>query len=225
MIHILLEGYRADAPWLYETLKRYLLPTHRVAVIAFSFRDSRVRGIEDWNKTYGKGGSVYGGIVKGLRAYGIRKEQITFVNYFTDTRESATEKIASADILYFPGGLPDKTMERLREFGLEEVLCRHDGIVMGYSAGALVQLSEYHLSPDHDYPEFRYEKGLPYLHSFYVEVHYQGTEAQDAAIQRVLRERSEPVYAISLMQGAILVENETVTRLGDVKRFTKENEE
>ena len=57
-----------------------------------------------------------------------------------------------------------------------DVLLAHDGIAMGYSAGALVQLAEYHLSPDTDYPRFTYQKGIPYLHGFYLEVHYEGTE-------------------------------------------------
>ena len=63
---------------------------------------------------------------------------------------------------------------------------------MGYSAGALVQLAEYHLSPDTDYPRFTYQKGIPYLHGFYLEVHYEGTEEQNASIERVLAERGKP---------------------------------
>ena len=47
---------------------------------------------------------------------------------------------------------------------------------MGYSAGALVQLAEYHLSPDTDYPRFTYQKGILYVYLFYLEVHYEGTE-------------------------------------------------
>ena len=49
----------------------------------------------------------------------------------------------------------------------------HDGVMMGYSAGAVIQLAEYHLSPDDVYPEFEYYEGLPCLNDFYMEVHYQ----------------------------------------------------
>jgi len=219
VVNVLLEGYDIGAPWLRGELEKYIKPSHRVAVVAFSFRESRVRSLADWNALYGRdGGKFYGGIVGGFAAYGIPEENVVFINYFTDTGDSAKEKIKEADIVYFLGGLPDKMMERIKAFDLYDVLMDHSGIVMGYSAGALVQLAEYHLSPDEDYPEFRYCEGLPYLRGFYLEVHYEGNEAQDAAIRRVLEERRMPVYATACMSGAILVDNGTVKLLGDVKK-------
>lgn len=98
---------------------------------------------------------------------------------------------------------------------------KHDGIVIGYSAGAVIQLAEYHLSPDDDYPEFKYYEGLPYLGNFYLEIHYKGTATQNNAIQRVLDERRRTVYATSLMAGAILVDNGNIKPLGDVKKYNK----
>ena len=98
-------------------------------------------------------------------------------------------------------------------------LMRHDRIVMGYSAGAVIQLSEYHLSPDEDYPEFRYYNGLPYLNDFYLEVHYEGTDIQNAAIQRVIAERGKHVYATALGAGAIIAENGTIKLIGNVQTY------
>ena len=54
MINILLEGYNIDAPWLYNELKKYIQPNHSVAVVAFSFRDNRVKSLSDWNALYDK---------------------------------------------------------------------------------------------------------------------------------------------------------------------------
>ena len=48
MINILLEGFDIDAPWLYGELKNYIKPNHSVAVVAFSFRDNRVKSLSDW---------------------------------------------------------------------------------------------------------------------------------------------------------------------------------
>ncbi len=218
MINILLEGYDIDAPWLYDELKNYIRPSHRVAVVAFSFRDNRVRSLADWELLYSKdNGRFYGGIVDGFSAYGISEENVSFINYFTDTKESAKEKIENADILYFLGGLPDRMMDRIKEFDLQDVLMKHKGIVMGYSAGAVIQLAEYHLSPDDDYPEFKYYEGLPYLNDFYLEVHYEGKDTQKAAIQKVLEERKKPVYATAIMKGAILVDNGIIKLLGYVE--------
>ncbi|MBQ8551345.1 MAG: Type 1 glutamine amidotransferase-like domain-containing protein [Clostridia bacterium] len=220
MVNILLEGYDIQAPWLYDELKNYIKPTHKISVVAFSFRDSRVKSLLDWNVLYGEdNGRFYAGIVGGFTAYGVSKDNISFINYFTDTKESARQKIENADIIYFLGGLPDRMMERIKEFDLVDVLLKHNGIIMGYSAGAVIQLSEYHLSPDEDYPEFKYYKGLTYLNDFYLEVHYEGTEAQKASIQKVISERGKTVYATTLMSGAIIVDEGDIKLLGDVKMF------
>lgn len=220
MINILLEGYDIDAPWLYEELKNYIKPNHSVAVVAFSFRDNRVRSMSDWDALYSKeNGKYYDGIVGGFTSYGISEGNVSFINYFTDTKETAAQKIKAADIIYFPGGLPDRMLDRIKEFDLYDILLRHEGIIMGYSAGAVIQLAEYHLSPDDDYSEFKYYEGIPYLNNFYMEVHYEGTKVQDESIQRVLDERGKTVYATSLKAGAILVNNGKVKLFGDVKVF------
>jgi len=220
MINILLEGYKINAPWLFEELKKYIKPSHKVAVVAFSFRDLHVRSVLDWNELYGREkGKLYGGIVDGFKSYGIVEDNIYFVNYFSDSKESAARALKDSDIIYFTGGLPDKTLERINEFGLYDIISGHKGIIMGYSAGAVLQLSEYHLSPDHDYPEFDFYKGLSLIDDFYLEVHYTGSQIQNESIQRVLSERKKTVYATSLMSGAIIVDNGEVKLVGDVKTF------
>ncbi|MBR5701807.1 MAG: Type 1 glutamine amidotransferase-like domain-containing protein [Oscillospiraceae bacterium] len=220
MVNILLEGYDIDAPWLYGELNPHIRPSDRVAVVAFSFRDTRVKTAEDWDRLYSKeSGMYYGGITGGFAAYGIPESQISFLDYFRDTKEAAAEKVENADILYFLGGLPDRMLDRIEEFALTEPLLWHRGVVMGYSAGAVIQLAEYHLSPDEDYPEFAYYRGLPYLKDFYLEVHYEGTEVQNASIRRVLAERGKPVYATALRAGALIAEDGRVKPLGKVKVF------
>lgn len=220
MINILLEGYDINADYLYDKLKNYIKPEHKVAVVAFSFRDDRVKSMSDWKNLYGKeSGMYYNGIISGFTAYGISENHISFINYFNDTKESAEQKIKQADIVYFLGGLPDRMMDRIKEFDLVDVLKKRNGIIMGYSAGAVLQLSEYHLSPDKDYPQFNYYEGLSYLDDFYLEVHYEGTEVQNDSIQRVLKERGKKVYATVLREGAILVDNGKIKLLGDVRTF------
>lgn len=80
MINILLEGFDIDAPWLYDELKNYIKPNLSVTVVAFSFRDNRVKSLSDWNALYRKEtGRYYGGIVGGFNAYGIPEDQITLL--------------------------------------------------------------------------------------------------------------------------------------------------
>lgn len=222
MINILLEGYDINADWLYDDLKKYILPNDSVAVVAFSFRDNEVKNSAEWNSLYSKEkGKYYNGIVNSFTAYGIEEKNITFLNYYKDTKESAKLKIDNADIVCFTGGRPDRMMDRIKEFDLADVLRNFNGLVMGYSAGAVIQLSEYHLSPDKDYKEFKYYDGLGYLDDFYLEVHYENKKVQNKAIQRVLSERGKTVYATAFMSGAVIVDNGNIKLLGDVKTFNK----
>ena len=219
MINILLEGYDIRAKWIYRELKNYIKPSYRVTVLAFSFRENNIKNLLDWNAFYGAESSFYRSICRNFAVYGIKPTQISFVNYFQDTGESARNKIENADIIYFPSGLPDRMMERIDEFGLRDSLVEHKGIIMGYSAGALIQLAEYHLSPDHDYPTFRYCKGLGFLKDFYLEIHYEGTEVQKESIRKILAEREKDIYATALMKGAILADGKNVRLIGNVHIF------
>lgn len=219
MVNILLERYMVDAEWLYDDLKEYIKPNHTVLVVAFSFRDNRVKSAEDWDMLYGEtNGCFYRGIVDSFKSYGVKEENIEFLNYFTDTKQSAKTKAEAADILYFLGGLPDRMYGRLEEFELIDVLKKHKGTAMGYSAGAVIQLEEYHLSPDDDYSVFSYNRGIPYLNSFYVEVHYENTDIQNTSIRKVLKEKKKTVYA-TREKGAIIVDNGKIKLIGDVETF------
>ena len=221
MIHILHNRYDIDADWIKSALSDYIKPDMRVCIAAFSFRSERVKNASDWEALYAPGGKYYEGITGSFAAFGIGRGQIDVLDYFADTKEAAQTKVKRADILYFPGGLPDKMYDRLREFELIESMKEHEGVVMGYSAGALIQLSEYHLSPDKDYPQFGYYEGLGYLSGFYVEVHYENAAVQNEAIDRVLRERNKPVYGLP-DDGAIIVSGDNIEIIGPVKRFLPE---
>ena len=220
MIHMLLEGYDIDAPWLAGELKGILRPESRVTIVALSFRDAQVKDARDWAALYSRDhGRYYDAIVDPICAYGIAREQISFLNWFEDTRESALELIRRSDVLYFPGGLPDRMMERIEALGLTQALRRFQGVVLGYSAGAMIQLSEYHISPDDDYPAFGYYQGLGRLDGFYLEPHYEGWPAQEDAIRRVLAERNAPVYATHAGAGALIIEDGAVRTVGEVDVF------
>ncbi len=189
MINILLDVLDFSADFLYEDLKRYIHPSDKVAILAFSYRDREVQNLHDWKMLYGEnGGRYYKSMVSPFFRYGISEDQIEWINYYTDAKSKAAEQIRNADILYLPGGMPDRMMDRIDEFNLRDTILRFQGVMMGYSAGALIQLQEYHLSPDLDYPEFTYFKGFPILKAFYLEVHYEGSAIQNEAIQRVLEQ-------------------------------------
>lgn len=222
MINILFDCPNVDD--FYDDLQGYFSPEQKVAVVAFSFYDNYVTDAASWERVYGKGvGRCYFETVDSLAAFGIREENVAFINYFTDTKEIAAEKIRNADIIYFTGGLPDRMMDRIREFDLYELLLNHEGIVMGYSAGAVIQLAEYHLSPDDDYPAFGYYEGIPYLDGFSLEVHYENKPWQDESVRRVVAEKNRPVYVLHTAKGGIVVDNGRIKTIGKVDLIKPKN--
>ena len=222
MIHILNNIHEYNAEWCFKEFQQIIKPEHRIAIVAFAFRDTKIPNTEVWDSFYGRpAGVYYQGFVNTFKYFGIAAEQLEIIDYYRDTYETALNKIQKADILYFLGGLPEVMLARLNEFGLVDIIREYTGIVIGYSAGALIQLSEYHLSPDEDYEEFGYYQGLGFLKDFYVEVHYEGSEMQKESIQRVLRERKKPVYAVG-NAGALIVDESGVRSIGDVELFEAE---
>ena len=62
------------------------------------------------------------------------------------------------------------------------------------------------------------------LKDFYLEVHYEGSDAQNEAIQRVLKERRKTVYAMVTDRASIVIDGSKVRLLGDVNVFTPQLE-
>ena len=220
MINILFDCPNIDD--FYDNLKKYFNEKTHVCVIAFSYYDDYVYDAESWEKVFGKNlGGVYFETVDSFRPFGVKEENIVFINYFTDTKESAIEKIKNSDVLYFTGGLPDRMMDRIKDFELEDAIMSHPGIIMGYSAGAVIQLKEYHLYPDGDYTNFGYYEGLPMLDDFYLEIHYRGLDVQNESIKLCLEERGKPVYVTSDRGGGIVVEKGNIRTIGKVDVYSK----
>ena len=221
MINIMCNRYRIDADWCFNAFSQFIKPQHRVTIIPLSFWDSWIANAADWQKYYGVGGEHYTGIIGTLKAYGIAETSIDFINYFTDDSESAKSKICATDMLYFPGGMPEKAVARIAEMGITDAIRAYDGIVLGYSAGAMMQLKEYHITPDRTYPNYGYYTGLGLIDGFEIEVHYENTDVQNAAISRYIAERHKPVYAIG-DSGAIICHSGKIETVGDVRYFSAE---
>ncbi|MSR92308.1 hypothetical protein [Inconstantimicrobium porci] len=56
--------------------------------------------------------------------------------------------------------------------------------------------------------------------TFYVEVHFENSDVQNQSIEKVLREKTDKVYAIT-NNGGIIVEDGKVQTLGEVEIFKR----
>lgn len=216
MINILLSQNNFHEPWISERLKDIIKDSYKVAVIPFSFHEDWIKNKDEWDEAYNSvDGKYYNEITDPFLSYGISKDNITFINYFKHNAKTAKQIIEDSDIVFFTGGFPDKAIERIHKFNLEKTLENFKGIVMGNSAGADVQLADYYVSPDEDYSEFSYYKGLDMIKDFFIEVHFADTGIQNYYIRKVLCEKRKPIYAIG-NNGGIIVSKNKVETFGDV---------
>ncbi|MEW8995660.1 Type 1 glutamine amidotransferase-like domain-containing protein [Clostridium sp.] len=220
MVNILFSSYNFHEKWAKDTIEKYIKCNDKVLVIPFSFGEN-ISNDNEWQSAYSKdNGKYYKSIVLPFLSYGIREENIDWINYFKDTEENAKDKVRNSDIIFLTGGLPDKTMYRLKEFDLIKEIESFAGIIIGISAGAMIQIADYHITPDKDYDIFSYNRGLNLIRDFDIEVHYEDTEIEKNYINRVLNERTDTVYAIK-DTGGIIVDNDAITLLGDTQIFSR----
>ena len=128
------------------------------------------------------------------------------------------KKIKQADLIYLTGGLPDKLFERLEEFDIISNLENFKGIMLGISAGAVVQFQTYHLSPDRDYKKFNIYPGLKIINDFGVEVHYGDRKwRQNKALNKINKILPRSYYTIP-NAGALIKDGDRIILINGSKK-------
>ncbi|WP_296644478.1 Type 1 glutamine amidotransferase-like domain-containing protein [Romboutsia sp. 13368] len=219
MVNLLLSLNNFDENWCYNILKNIIKEDYKVLIVPFSYDEKWLSNESDWSKAFNsKDGTHYEEIVSPFLAYGIDENNIKWINQFTDTIDLMKEKIKDTDIIFFTGGYPDKMMQRFKKYDLINELENFKGIMIGTSAGAMVQISEFHITKDSDYKRYLYCKGLNIIKDFDIEVHFENKELQNLSILRCLKEKKKVVYSIS-NDGAILVIDGQIYVLGDAEKW------
>jgi len=220
-MNILLDHLDFDMEYGYEYFKNIIKTEMKVTIIPFSFHEDWITDSTAWEKSYNRmSGKYYEELVKPFKSYGIDEGNIQLINYYVDDEKSAIEKIKNSNILLFTGGFPEKIMKRLNEIKLTSTIETYQGIIMGFSAGAMIQCENYYISPDEDYTEFTYEKGLKGINNFAVQVHFKCKKEEIDSIEKYMNEIVNKVYTTT-GESAILVDNGKVTLLGNAKLYQK----
>lgn len=218
-MNILLSKLNFNEPWAYPYLSGVLQPCRHVTVLPFSFWDSEVYSDESWKTVYGPGGKYFNEITEGFSAYGISPSQFTFINYFSDDATIFSQALQKSEILFLTGGAPDLTMRRLKEKGFASLICSYPGIIIGCSAGAMVQCGCFHITPNQFYPTFYHEEGLGLLPACYgVEVHYVPDAHHSESLERTVRETGRQILLLDNESGAVF-KNQQWHLLGNAKFF------
>ena len=150
-------------------------------------------------------------------AFDIAEEDIVWLNCF-DKNQNYLQLIANADVLFFTGGMPEKAIVWMQKLGICDAVKSFKGTVMGASAGAMLQLEHYHITPDEDYDSYGLWQGLGLVKGLDLEVHYLATNLQNECTQRAICDLRVPVYQM-WHEGGLIVDNGQVQVLGSVNKI------
>lgn len=212
-MNVLLNYYNFDGEWAREKLQPYIVG--RVLILPLAFRERDIFDEDSWQAVYGKGGEKYDNIIRPFLFYGVKEEQISWLDYFDENADHIVE-INNADILFFTGGMPEKAVARIDKLGLRGAIMGFGGLVMGASAGAMLQLDRYHVTPDEDYDEYGLWEGLGLVDGLDVEVHFLDTDLQNECSRRAVVDLSRPIFQI-WHEGGLIVDGDKVLPLGSVR--------
>ncbi len=215
MVNILMSNMSLDKKWCRLELRDYIKPESRVAIFGFQFYDERLRSAGHWDEFYDKkSGAFYKYLTEPFAFFGVGTKSIKWINYFKDTPASALRKIKNSDVLVLTDGIAERMIEIIDGLELTDAIKSYKGVVIGYGAGAVIQLSDYQLEPCL-YRKLGYLRGLGLVDNIGIEINFESCDAENISIRRFLEEKKKPLYAIT-DDGAVVADNGGISTLGDV---------
>ena len=201
MVNFLLSTYDFNNETCYSMLKHYLEPGMSVCIVPYSHDVDFYESEELFDSYYHYDtGEDFNSIARAYHDYGIDKGRIRVINPNRDTYAMIKHKILSSDVLFFTGGNPVHAMMRMQP--ILSIINQFDGIVMGASAGAMVQVYEFVM--DGEGVPYSYHKGLGMImDNVDVLVHFHIDSHMIKIIRRSLKERPN-VHLLPLVDGDIL---------------------
>ncbi len=130
-----------------------------------------------------------------------------------ESKEEKLKKLLQSDMIFFTGGLPDVLMDKLRSAQIIDAIRSYDGIIVGYSAGALVLSEQCLIMKDEDYVESKIIDGLGVL-KFTTSVHYEPREDSEL----LYFSRHTKIYALP-NKSALMVRGENLHFFGKAMKF------
>lgn len=169
-----------------------------------------------WDRYFGEGGILQRKITAALEEAGASREKVDFYRYLSG--ENVT--LSDYSCLVLPGGDAELGLQRLAASGLDTQLANYRGTVIAYSAGALLLLERFFLSPNYYYSSFSTHSGLGIIPGdFTLEVHYDGSEQMRRYVHQGIETLKLPVYAIGNL-GSIRIDPDSgIIPTGDVVYF------
>lgn len=221
-MNILLNINNFSEEFAYESLSQIIQPNMKVLIIPWSYHEDFIQNADDFDREFGKGGPQYEEIAHEFMNYGIKRKNIKVLHYYKDNKRTAHSKFFFADILFFTGGYPDRFLYRIDHAGIRSLIQKFKGIVMGTSAGAMIQLDRYHVTPEEEGQDYEYHEGLGLLSGFDIEVHYEDSFEHLASLIIDLQLHGIEIFALP-NNGGMIVDGDDMELLGDAFPISPED--
>lgn len=174
--------------WAYHICKEHIKKEDRVCIVALSYEDS-------WEKEFSVSGIYRREHEVCFEKYGIKREQIDWIDPEMPTSEMIL-LIEKSNILFLIGGDPIIYLKRIKRYKLKKAIIAYTGLIIGYSAGAMILLDHYEL-------EDKVYSGLGKVKNVEIEVHCQKKPIK------------KNVYGIG-DKGGLMVKDDRVMSFGEV---------
>ena len=222
MYSILLSKVEYSYHLIKDRLKEIIKSDFKVAVIPWAF-PQELDSDRLINEYFKKGERRYNKYLDLLLELGIKSENIVICNCYSDSKEYLKDVINKADLLVIPGGNPEMLFSKVvQEKDLLYDIKYFQGIILGESAGADLQLKRYFITAKNNYYHyFAFYDGFGVLNDpFYLDVHSSNDQNYLDDLQKVADDKEKTVYAI-FDDGAIIYNRESkdMEFYGNVLKF------
>ncbi len=220
MINILCSYSNFDESWGYSAIEPYLSASDEVCVLPLEHQDGWLSEEVSLRNVYQKGADAYETLVRPLRAFGIKDQQIHWVDD-SDTIVSTKEKIKNSNVLILLGSHPVDMIERIEDLQIKDELRNYDGVMIGISAGAMIQLDLFHMTADY-FEEFSFGEGLGVISGFDVDMHYQPESEHLYAMIRAIEDQDLAVVCCP-EKSMMIIDGDHYELAGDAFVVSREN--
>lgn len=223
MYSILLSEYEKGMELVDNRLRNIINEDQKAVIIAWTF-PTEINQMLFEIEWFPKGGRRYNKYVGSLLKFGLKEENITILNcYDKEKIKEFKQIIDDSDILVITGGNPEMLYSKVtQETEILYNIKHYKGIIIGFSAGADLQLKRYFITAKNNYYKyFAFYDGFGVLDDpFYIDVHSINNKRYLDKLQKIADEKKKNVYAI-FNNGAMIYnrESEKLELFGNVLTF------
>jgi len=226
MYSVLLSEYEKGMELVEKKLRKMINGDEKAVIIAWTFPFELDKKLfdEEW---FPKNGRRYNKYVGSLLKLGIKEENIIVLNCYDKEQIGNFKKIIDeSNILVITGGNPEMLYSKVtQETEILYNIKHYKGIIIGFSAGAELQLKRYFITAKNNYYKyFAFYDGFGVLDDpFYMDVHSITNKKYLDKLQKVSNDKNKNVYAI-FDDGAMIYDrfSNKLELFGNVLKFEPE---